>query len=130
MSTATQNLIDNNVETKTIVESLPCTLTREESHRYAKDCARLIREREIVEGEKKDANNKFKERIDAINNMAGAISEKVNSNLEFRDVDCHQEFDYLKMTVRTVRLDTGEEIENRRMTSKEAQRPLFGSDDE
>jgi hypothetical protein len=119
-----------NIETKTVVKSLPCTLTREESHNYAKDCARLIRELEIVEREKKDAMNGFKERIDGINTMAGAISEKVNANQEFRDIDCNEEFDYLKLRVRTVRTDTGEVVEDRRMTAKEMQRPLFGGDDE
>jgi len=126
---STQSLIDNNVETKTIVESLPCTLTREESHNYAKDCARLIREREKVESEKKGKNNEFKERIDAISKAASDISEKVNANQEYRDVDCHQEFNYLTMTVRTTRLDTGEVVGDRRMTAKEAQRPLFGEEE-
>lgn len=116
--------IDELIESKMLVENLPCTLTVEESHNYAKTCARLIRELEKVEGKKKVSTSEFKERIDSINARSRMLSEYVNSNQQFRDVDVRQEFDFGLGVVRKIRVDTGEVIETRAMTNEESQRAM------
>lgn len=123
------------IETKVITEKLPCKLTREESHCYAKQIAQLVSEAALVEARKKTANSAFKEQLDDINKKAGELSTKVNDDQEYRKVDRRKEMHFAEAIVRVVRLDTHEEIENRKMTVEEMQRTIDwggdnGDDDE
>jgi|GEM_PF-6827968 len=123
--------VKENLESKIITQKLPCVLTREESHRYAKECAAMVRECEDLDRKRRTINTDYQEQIKDITSKLRKRSDIVNANQEFRNIDCRQEFDYLKARVRTYRTDTNELIEDRDMTAKEGQRPLFmGGGDE
>lgn len=54
--------------------------------------------------------------------LAGLVS----SGEEMRDVDCEDCFDYMTAKVSRARLDTGEIVLERPMTSEERQRSMLG----
>lgn len=70
-------------------------------------------------GEKKRAADLWKDKIDEATAEAGRLATNRINGYEYRYVDCTTTFDFAKLTRRTVRLDTGEMIEEGPMTEEE-----------
>lgn len=62
--------------------------------------------------------------IESIEAEVHQLSAEVREHSTYRMVECQTEFDYERSTVREVRLDTNEVLDERRMTEAERQREL------
>ncbi|MDX1934774.1 MAG: hypothetical protein SFU56_19425 [Capsulimonadales bacterium] len=102
-------------------QNLPCKLTEDEVARAARESAQAVKERLNVEGEKKEANAEFKQRLEFYSNVVNKKSDMVRTGIEWRDVEVEYRFNYELGTVRVIRTDTGECIEDRPMSPNERQ---------
>ena len=104
------------ISEQTVKTHLKCKLSVEEVAEASENTARLVQEKAVQEADKKSAMAGFKARIDAAE--AGIVSEsnKVRDKYEYRDVECTVTRDYEKKTIKKVRSDTEETIEDRKMT--------------
>ncbi len=102
-----------------ITENLKCMLTDDEVKQVGETMARLIQTKAGLEKDKKSAMASFKAKIDAADAQIIDNSNKVCDKYEYRDVDCVQCMNFTVHTIWTVRSDTGEKIEDRKMTVQE-----------
>ena len=58
------------------------------------------------------------------NAIVGKLSPRIHSGIETRDVQCVQETNWTRLTVKIVREDTGEIVESRPMREEEKQMEL------
>jgi len=107
-------------------EHLPCKIASDVVHGKAIELAEVIRDRDVVLNERREANVKFRDRLNAFNERLMELAEAVNGNVEKRNVEC---VDYLLPTneVRTIRTDTGEVLETRAATAEELQQEIPGA---
>lgn len=105
-------------------QKLVCDLNEQEVRQYSNELARLVTEQAEVEAEKKEVMSDFTAKINKIVADSRVLSRKVSTRKEERQVECDREFDYTKGMVYTVRMDTGETIDQRKMTEDEKQERL------
>jgi hypothetical protein len=101
--------------------SLPCKFTDEEKRDFARELAQAIGDREGSESEKKRVDAQLKADIERHTETAADRARKLRVGHEYRDVECEDQFDYNDLIVRTIRLDTGERVGERVMTTDERQ---------
>ena len=106
-------------------ELLRCDLTPEEIKDYGDRLARKCSEIDEIEDQKKAIMSDLKSRIDSANTEKSSLARKIQNKYEFRDVPCEIRKDYGLKLVQSVRLDTGEVINERTMTADELQAGLF-----
>lgn len=108
-------------EYRKVKMSLECRLTEEELKASAKTLAEALRQR----GQHESSLETFKSQIKAqITQLDGVISEqtgRLNSEKEFRQVECETTFDYKTGFKITVRKDTGEQVREEKITDEERQ---------
>ncbi len=106
---------------KPVTDSLKCAFTSVEREEIASECAKAIGEREAAEAAKKSADAQFKGRIEHASTTAADCARKLRLGYEWRGVKCEDTYDYETLTVRRIRLDTGELVSERAMTTEERQ---------
>ena len=83
---------------------------------------------ELTISEKKDELDTFKAQIKsdttALEARLNSIAHKLRSGFEIRTVDCRMEMDFESNSIRFVRTDTGDLLEERAMSLEERQREL------
>jgi hypothetical protein len=104
---------------------LPCALTRSEVEERADKLARLVKDRDAIDAERKQVARDYKTRMDDLSKEIGQLSEQVRSKREWRDVECTKERNEERGTVDFVRVDTGEVVESRALHPDERQVKLF-----
>jgi hypothetical protein len=112
------------------VEKLPVRIERDKVEAKAKKMAIVIREREEVLEEKREANAEYRSKLNHFDEQLTELAASVESATEAKNVEC---IDYLLPTneIQTVRTDTGEVVETRAATSDELQAKLpLDADDE
>lgn len=109
------------IRTETYSTSLRCPLTTAEIADSAQRAAKLLNERDQKEEEMKAAQKSAKAQIEAIEADMRLHSERVRTGAEYRAVECERRFDHANQIVTERRLDTGAEINQRRMTPAERQ---------
>ena len=113
-------------------ESLKVQLTEEEIRTAAEKLAKFTDDIEGKEAEKKSVASQFKADIDNLVSNARTEAALVRNKYTYRQVECHEHFDYPCKSVTVFRDDTGEEIRTRTITTSECQSelPLVDTDDE
>jgi hypothetical protein len=101
--------------------SLPCTLTDAEVLERSAELAEVVTDYAEIEGEKSAHAKHFKERLDGLRSRERALAREISSRSVERDVECVIRQDPIRGCVETMRLDTGELIEDRPMTAEERQ---------
>lgn len=112
---------------KRFTKQLRCTLTQDERLQRADELAKAHQEVEAEELRQKEIKSQLKAELEAKQATRSSVAHIVASGAEYRPVDVEQVYDYLVCRVYATRLDTGERIEDRRMTEDERQMPLPGS---
>jgi len=106
-------------------EHLKCILTEEEIKESGAQLAKSYSDITDLEEEKKSVVSDFKAQIDKATAEASLLARKIQNGYEFRNVGCEEIWDYDEKLVYVVRVDTGETIRSRVMTSEELQKKLF-----
>ncbi len=111
---------------KPISRDLPVKLTEGELAQVAREIGRLNADRQTMEGQAKVSADQWKDRIRGIEARAADLATKAHAGEEARSVECNEVFDYRLGEVRVERVDTGEKLETRPMTTEERQPSLPG----
>lgn len=102
-----------------MTEELICVLSDDEVAARAQLLARGITDLRKVQLEKTLANAGFKSRLDGLESRVEDLAHQVATRSEKRDVEVEVRKDDLRYVVEKIRLDTGEVIFNRPMTTDE-----------
>lgn len=107
-----------------LTKHLKVQLTEAEIKQLGHDAARYEEEATRVRAAAKRAAADAKTAAEELESKRAQALSSYAAGFEFRDVDCEETWDYRELIVRTVRLDTGVEINRRNMTRDELQLPL------
>jgi hypothetical protein len=118
-----KNRTDKSV-TRKVTKPLPCHLTDEEVLKYGREVARATTERDRIASEAKSVAKDYASKVAEQNAIVGKLSPRIHSGIETRDVQCVQETNWTKLTVKITREDTGEIVECRPMREEEKQMEL------
>jgi len=106
-------------------------MTREERMVKSLGLAQTIEKRDTIRGEKKLANESFKERIGECDEEIAKLTKQVKTGLEERPVECAEIMRWPDKMVDIVRTDTGDIVESRPMRADELQNSIpFGSSED
>lgn len=106
---------------------LEVRLTEKELKDASKALAEAINKRSIIESQLETFKAQKKAEVAAQDAVISANSVLVNSEKEFRLVECKIEYDFRKKGVKTfVRLDTGEIVKTEQITNEERQEFMPG----
>lgn len=103
---------------------LPCKLTEIEKVTRGRELASKMEEREQVQLQAEEAKSAFKTRTQGIDAQIDELKRIVLDGTEKREIECFYHKDFENNSVLTVRTDTGEEVDSRRMTPEERQEML------
>lgn len=111
-------------------ESVPVThhYTENELRTFAQEMAMGLKEAADVEREKKNANDRFKERLTEAEGKAMIAGTKYRLGQETVHVHCNKVADYDTGEILWTDPDTGEVVQRRIMTDEERQVPLMCED--
>lgn len=104
--------------------SLICKLTDAELKEYSKKLAESISEKARVEDDLKSFSTQSKAKIQGCDATINLLSEKINTEREYRMVECEIKYDFKKMEKKIVRKDTGEVIDTDIISEEEKQEEL------
>jgi len=116
---------DKNIKKFKETRTLKVLLTDQEVLDFADQLARAVDETNRLEEEKKSLSDSFKAKITESEAKIQKLTNYVRNRYDYRPVDCEQTMDNNEGTASTVRLDTGETIEERQLTYEERQGKLF-----
>lgn len=109
---------------------LPVRLTTDELLMRSDELAKKIRERDDVEREMKSAQGAAKRKIDALELDITRLAEVVRERQEDRLVEVTEVKNWLRLTMDTVRIDTGGIVGSRSMSAYERNEALpFAADE-
>ena len=106
------------------VRLLKCELTGQERNELNKKLSRLIVEIGQIEVEQSAIKSQFKARLDTAKAASTEAAGTLENGFMFKDVEIEKRKDFKRSMVYVIRKDTGEEIENRKMTAAEKQMEL------
>ncbi len=109
-----------------VKEYLKCQLTEKEKTELSAKIAKAISDRASAEAKLKEVSASIKAQIAQIDAEISEKALQINNGYEYRNVDCRMDKDYRLGSVTITRLDTGEVIRERPMTSEERQMQLPG----
>jgi hypothetical protein len=111
--------------TRKETKNLPCKLTEAEVLAYGRDLAGKHAEYSRIEGEFTALKTEFKGKLEEVDARISTLASRVQSGQEYRDVETIETKNWTKLTVSSIRTDTGEVIQNRPMREDEKQAELF-----
>ena len=110
--------------------NLPVRLTTDELLMRSDELAKKIRERDEAERAMKSAQATAKRKIDVLELEITRLAEVVRDRQEDRPVEVTEVKNWLRLTMDTVRIDTGELVGSRSMSAYERNEALpFAADD-
>lgn len=104
---------------------LPVPLGDAEIALKADNLAARIKELQELEAEKKSATASFNERTKTLEKEVYALAQMVRDKAEDREVEVREVRNEERFTIDTARVDSGEIVESRPMSSTERTRPMF-----
>lgn len=112
--------------TKTTKETrlLQVPLTQDEQLAAGKKLAEAVRTLVNVQAQAKSAASQFKAKIDEQQAKINGLQCLISDGYELRNVACTNIMDYTDVVVRVTRTDTGEIVEERKLTEDERQSTL------
>lgn len=109
------------VQVRKETKQLACKLTEAEVTQYGRDLAGCHSDYARVEAEFAAIKSDYKGKLEGIDAKIGMFSGRISSGLESRDVACEETRNWTLALVRTIRTDTGEQLEQRPMREDEKQ---------
>lgn len=109
---------------KNVFHELKCILTPKEFTERSKALAAAHVEKSRVESALADFKAHNKEQMTRIENEISSLARVIDSESEYRTVECEQTPDFASGTMETYRMDTGERITIRDLTEDEKQARL------
>lgn len=109
---------------ETFTKFLPCKLSDIEKVTRGRELASKMEEREQVQLQAEEAKSAFKTRTQGLDAQIDELKRIVLDGSERREIECFYHKDFENSTVLTLRTDTGEEVDSRRMTPEERQEML------
>lgn len=119
---------DKDVMSRREKRTIPVKLDDKEIAKHAKDYANTRQKIELLEGEKKAADDKFKGDIKLLEGAAAELLGYIRTGERERELEVDVTYDWKSREVRVVRVDTKETITKRTMTAEEAQREMYDVD--
>lgn len=108
-------------EVKRKLESLPVRLTQDELNQRAKRLTEAVQEIDENDAWKKACMREHKDKDETLQGEVRRLSRIVNSGEEYRQVECEEVPNWKKGTMETYRMDTGECVDFRPMSTAEKQ---------
>ncbi len=103
-------------------ENLKTRLSPKEIADYAQTLSEKYIDNVQLEADKKGLVAEYKAKIDVILGEMGLLSQKVSTQHEWRDVDCHWGYDWKTDKKILVREDTGEVVREEKITTTDRQK--------
>ena len=100
------------------------TFTEDEKREISTELAHCVSELSQKEDEKKAIMSDLKSQIDSLASRTNGLATKLNNGYEMRNIECEIERDYDAHVIRFFRLDTGELVRTRKMTSDDVEGTL------
>ena len=79
-----------------------------------------------LEEQKKAVDSDFKSQIDAAKLEANSLARKIRDGHEYRNIDCKKEINFETGMTKIIRMDTGEQVTERKMNASEKQMTITG----
>jgi hypothetical protein len=108
----------------TLTRNLKCLLSREEVESRAARMADVESDLRQIEEHRKSVVADLNGRKKALDAELASLGRQVREHAEYRDVECAMEPDYEAKIMETIRLDTGERIDVRKLYDSEMQPEL------
>jgi len=105
--------------------NLPVKLSEQELIIKGNELSVHIQDLDVVELQKKTANSGFKDEIDKLTEKISGLAKIVREKKEYREVEVADQKNMDRMTMDTVRLDTGEVVSYRELKGHERNLGLF-----
>ena len=112
-------------EMEKIHMDLKCKLSSQELECLSQEMARVQRDKELKEAEKKDAASTLGEAVKRLDARLSRLARNIRDKSEVRSVECHKH--RLAGNMETIRADTSEVIHTRPLTYDEMQVPLLST---
>lgn len=109
---------------ETVNKWLPIKLTKDQILERASKAANLVAQRADLESEKSAKNRDYSEKFKEIRGEMSKLSKSVASGEEYQNVKCEVRRSYLEKRVITIRKDTFEIVDDRKMYENEMQGDL------
>lgn len=116
----------------TFKENLKTKLSEPELKEYAKSLSEKYIEHGQLEADKKGVVAEYKAKTDTLEGQLSLLSQKVSTQHEWRDVECHWDYNWKTDRKRFVREDTGEIVREDKITQQDRQKlfPLEKNNEE
>lgn len=112
---------------KTVTKECRVKLTSAEIEDRRAQLVEQHGEWEQLEAKKREAVSSWNAKLKEIRKRMAETGAAAREGAELREVECDEVMDYAAKEVRTVRKDTSEVVERRRMTADELQESIPGS---
>ena len=129
MSKTRQTRTNQVLRHRNVVLELRCDLTLEEQRLKGVQLAEQEHKIAELENKMKLSNQVIKEEIKEITTALSKNTQEIRQGWEFRQVKCQMTYDYSRATVVTVRIDSGEVVDERAMNQDERQTTFYVEDD-
>jgi adenine-specific DNA methylase len=106
----------------TFKENLKTKLTPDELAEYAKTLSQKYIDNVQLEADKKGVVAEYKAKIDVLLGQMGLLSQKVSTQHEWRDVECHWAYNWKTDKKQLIRQDTGEVCRDEKITTADRQK--------
>lgn len=106
----------------TFKDNLKTKLSESELKEYAKTLSEKYIEHGQLEADKKSVVSEYKSKTDTIEGQMGLLSQKVSTQHEWRDVDCHWAYNWNTDKKQLIREDTGEIVREEKITQADRQK--------
>jgi len=103
---------------------LRCILSEDERRSIADKLSRAVLEKDHKDQELRSVSTQIRAEIKAQEAIISSCAEVLRAGYEFRDIECEISIDHEKGTYQAIRTDTGEIIEERKLTPAEKQMAL------
>jgi hypothetical protein len=123
----TEKVTAERYERKKLSMPLECRLTESELKASAKTLAEALRHKGALESQLETFKAQIKSQITQSEGTIAEHANRLNSEKEFRSVECEMTLDYHDGFKTTVRKDTGEEVRKEKITDAERQMHLGDS---
>ncbi len=108
----------------TFKENLKTQLTEAELKEYAKTLSEKYLEHGQLEADKKGVVAEYKAKTDILEGQLSLLSQKVSTQHEWRDVECHWAYNWKSDRKCLIREDTGEIVREDKITQQDRQKLL------
>ncbi len=106
----------------TFKENLKTKLSPAELTAYAKDMSEKYIEHGQLEADKKGVVAEYKGKTDVLEGQLGLLSQKVSTQQEWRDVECHWAYNWTTDKKALIREDTGATVREDKISQADRQK--------